>query len=232
MENNKLALIVFGPPGAGKGTQAGLLSEKLGLYHLEPSRIIENEIKGKGAQDFIVIKGKKYFYKDQERFWQTGALCDPPFVTYLIKERIRELFKTGENLITSGSPRTLYEGEEIIPLLKKLYGKENIKVILLKLSAEESIYRNSHRKICELMRHPVLHNKETIKLTICPLDGSKLQKRKGLDDPETIKIRLKEYQEKTLPVINYFKKEGLKIREVNGEQSVAEVFKDILRAIK
>ncbi len=113
-----------------------------------------------------------------------------------------------------------------------LAGLENIKVILLKLSAEESIYRNSHRKICELMRHPVLHNKETIKLTICPLDGSKLQKRKGLDDPETIKIRLKEYQEKTLPVINYFKKEGLKIREVNGEQSVAEVFKDILRAIK
>ena len=88
----------------------------------------------------------------------------------------------------TGSPRTLYEGKRIIPLLKKLYGTKNIKIILIKVSAEESIFRNSHRRICELMRHPILYTKETIKLTRCPLDGSKLIRRKGLDDPETIKV--------------------------------------------
>jgi len=53
-----------------------------------------------------------------------------------------------------------------------------------------------------------------------------------LDDPETIKVRLKEYEERTFPLIDYFKKEKIKVEQINGDQSVADVFKDILKAIK
>jgi len=56
------------------------------------------------------------------------------------------------------------------------------------------------------MRHSILFNDETKDLTICPLDGSKLVKREGLDDPKTIKVRLKEYAERTYPIFDYFEK--------------------------
>jgi len=82
------------------------------------------------------------------------------------------------------------------------------------------------------MRHPILYSKETKNLKVCCLDGSKLVKRKGLDDPETIKVRLKEYQERTFPLIEYFKEKRLKVRKVNGKGSVANVFSRVLKALK
>ena len=82
------------------------------------------------------------------------------------------------------------------------------------------------------MRHSILYTKETVKLKECPFDGSKLIRRED-NKPEVIKNKLKEYQERTLPPLtNYFRKEYLKIREINGEQSVANVFKDILKALR
>ncbi|MFQ6049925.1 MAG: adenylate kinase, partial [Candidatus Paceibacterales bacterium] len=69
-------------------------------------------------------------------------------------------------------------------------------------------------------------------LTKCPWDGSKLIRRKKLDDPETIKIRLKEYKERTLPLFDYFKKEKLKVKKINGSPPPATVFKNILKALK
>jgi len=132
----------------------------------------------------------------------------------------------------SGSPRTLYEGERLIPFLKKFYKRENIEVILLEQSAETSIFRNSHRRICRLMRHPILYTKETARLKKCPIDGSELMKRKGLDNPETIKVRLKEYRERTFPLIELFKKEKLRMKRINGEKPPADVFRDILKALK
>jgi adenylate kinase len=130
----------------------------------------------------------------------------------------------------SGSPRVVSEGKRLIPLLKKLYGPKNIAVIVLKLTPKETLWRNTHRRECELMTHSILYTKETEKLTKCPLDGSRLIFRKD-DKPEIIKTRLKEYKEKTLPVIKLFKKQGLKVKEINGEQSVADVFKDILKVL-
>ncbi|PIW91991.1 MAG: hypothetical protein COZ89_02135 [Candidatus Nealsonbacteria bacterium CG_4_8_14_3_um_filter_37_23] len=229
---DKQVVILFGPPGAGKGTQANLLAEKLSLYYLETSKILEERFRNSGERDFVKVGEKKYFLRDEKKLWETGILCSPPFVSFLIKDKINEIFKMGESLVLTGSPRTLYEGKEVTPFLEELYGKEKIKVILIKLSAKTSIFRNSHRRICELMRHPVIYNKETIHLTKCPLDGSKLLRRESLDEPEIIKVRLKEYKERTYPLIEYFKKRGLKVKEVSGSDSVAEVFKNVLEAIK
>ena len=132
----------------------------------------------------------------------------------------------------AGSPRTVHEGKTVMPFLEKLYGKGNIKIILIQVSAKESIFRNSHRRICELMRHPILYSKETKKLKFCPLDGSKLIRRKGLDDPKTIRIRLKEYREKTLPLVKYLEERKLKVKKINGEGSVSKIFERILKVLK
>jgi len=80
------------------------------------------------------------------------------------------------------------------------------------------------------MRHSILYTKETAKLKKCPFDGSKLVFRED-SDPKVIKSKLKEFKERTLPLIDYFKKERLKVKKVNGEQSVAAVFQNIFKAL-
>jgi len=229
---NPKVIIVMGPPGSGKGTQAELLAEKLNLYYLETSKFLEANIMKAKRGDYVTVGGKKYFLVKEKKNWETGKLVSPLLTTFWMENKIKTLAKENQNLILAGSPRTLYEGKEIIPLLKKLYGQKNIKIILLDISAKETILRNSHRRICELMRHPILYSKETIKLKKCPLDGSKLLKRKGLDKPETIKVRLKEYKERTFPLINYFKREGLKVKKINGSPPPADVFENILKVLK
>lgn len=225
-----LIIIVMGPPGSGKGTQAELLAEKFGFFQWETSSIIGGIIERAKKREFVEIEGKKYFFEKQRQIRQKGLLWDSRFIFYFTKKKIEELAKEGKGIIISGSPRTLTEGEKLIPLLKKLYGVRNIVVIVLKLTPEATLWRNSHRRECELATHSILYTKETRKLTKCPLDGSRLMRRKD-DSPKTIRIRLKEYKEKTFPLINYFKKQGLKVKEINGEHPVADVFKDILKVL-
>ena len=221
----------MGPPGSGKGTQADLLAERLNFFHLETSKILEEKFRG-NLKGSILIEGKKYSFLKEKKLWEEGKLCSPPFVTYLIIQKIKELKKAGKNLVLSGSPRTLYEAERVIPVLEKLYGKKNIKVFFLEISPKETIFRNSHRRICQLMRHPILYLKENEKLKRCPLDGSRLIKRGKLDKPETIKVRLKEYKERTFPVIEYLKKRKIKVEKINGSPPPAIVFEKILKKLK
>lgn len=234
----KQIVILFGPPGAGKGTQAELLSDKLKLYQFDTSKLLEEnfkkaeELSADSPERFVDVDGEKFDILNEKKIWLTGKLCTPAFVTHLIKEKVRGLAAQDYSIIFSGSPRTVYEASKEIPLFKELYGAENIKAFYIKISPEQTIFRNSHRRICELIRHSILFNKETEPLTVCPLDGSKLVKREGLDDPETIKVRIKEFQERTYPITDVFKKEGIKVTEINGEQTVSKVFEDISKNFK
>jgi adenylate kinase len=229
--NKQKVIIILGPPGSGKGTQAELLAEKFGLFQWETSSIIGRILEQGKKDEFVMIGGKKYYFEDQREIRRKGLLWDGNFIFYYTKKKIEELQKEGKGIIMSGSPRVVSEGEKLTPLLKKLYGAKNIVAIVLQLTAKETIWRNTHRKECGLATHSILYTKETTKLTKCPLDGSKLMSRKD-DNPEIIKTRLKEYEEKTLPVIKLFRKQGIKVNEINGEQPVADVFEDILKAIK
>jgi len=229
---NKQVTIIFGPPGAGKGTQAEILSGKTGYYHFESSKIIEFHIKNDEPGKVYEIEGQTYKIEDERERWETGLLNSPPLVVFWMVEKIKELAEEEKSIIFSGSPRTVYEAEKEIPLLKELYGIENIKFIMLEITPEVTIFRNSHRRICELVRHSILFGPETENLTKCPLDGSDLIKRKGLDDVETIKKRLEVFKEQTFPVVEIIEKQGLHLHKVNGEQSVADVHKDIFEALK
>jgi adenylate kinase len=226
---SKEVVVLLGPPGAGKGTQATLLSDKFDFYYFETSKILERRFNSAGEKDFINLQGEKYYFSQERKKWEEGALCSPAFVSHLVKKETEKLSQGNESLIFAGSPRTLYEGKEIMPLLVSLYGKNHIKIFLIEISPEESLARNSKRRICELMRHPILYNEETKHLTRCPLDGSKLVKREKLDNPSVIKVRWQEYQKKTLPLIKYFEENNFKLIRIEGKGSVSDVFKRILQ---
>jgi len=225
-----LVIIILGPPGSGKGTQAELLAEKLNLYHLETSEIIEKNLAAAKKGDFVKVGDKKYFLLEEKKLREAGKWMSPSLIAFWVKEKIKALAKEGKGIVFSGSPKTLYEAEEITPLIKRLYGVSNVKIILIEQKPEVSIWRNSHRRICELMRHSILFTKETAKLKLCPFDGSKLIFRED-SSPEIIKSKLKEFKERTLPIIDYFKKQDFEVKKINGEQSVADVFQDILKSI-
>lgn len=228
---SKKVIIIFGAPGAGKGTQSELLSEKLGYYHLESSKVLERCFKNDDPEKIYTADGKDYKVTDEITNWKTGVLTSPPFITALMMKEFKQLHEDGESFILSGSPRTVYEAEKEMPVLSELYGKENIRICMIEISAEVTVFRNTNRKICELMRHSILFNDETRKLKTCPLDGSKLVKRKGLDDPETIKVRLQEYKNRTYPLVKYYEKNGYDVKKINGEKAVAQVHQEILDKI-
>jgi len=228
----KQVIVLFGPPGAGKGTQAELLSEKTGYYHLESSNVIEHCFLVENPEKVFKIDGQTFKVADEKKRWETGLLNSPPFVVNLMVEKIKELAEEGKSIIFSGSFRTVYEAQIEVPLVKELYGENNVKFIWFDISPEITILRNSHRRICELVRHSILFSPETEKLSLCPLDGSKLVRRKKLDDPKVIEKRIKIYKEETFPSVKIFKKEGILVNKINGERSVADIHKDILKAIK
>jgi len=231
MAKNPLVIIVMGPPSSGKGTQAELLAEKFNLYHLETSEVIEQNLRNIKKGDFVRIAGKKYFLMEEKKKRESGELMSSLLIAFWVKNKIKEVGGEGKGLVTSGAFRTLPETKELVPILKKFYGKENIKVILLTLSDKEVIWRGTHRKTCELMRHPILFTKETERLKKCPFDGSRLLLRKD-DNPEVIRVRLDEYRKDTLPSIEYLKKAGFKVIKINGSPPPATIFKNILKALK
>ena len=117
--SNKLkAIIILGPPGSGKGTQSELLAEKTGLYHIETSEIIAKNLAGVKKNDFAHIDGKKYYLENEKTLREKGFLMSPPVIAFWIKNKVKETHRREWGVIFSGSPRTLYEGKHILPLLK------------------------------------------------------------------------------------------------------------------
>ncbi len=215
----KQVVIFIAPPGAGKGTQADLLADKLGFFHLESSKVIEDKFASASPDDAVI--------QQEIKNNRAGILNDPKLVSEWMKERIQEFSDKDKSIVFSGSPRTLYEAEELMPFLEKLYGKEHIKVFSINISDEESIRRNTARRMCKAKRHPIPDLPDFRDLTTCPQDGSELIHRED-DQPERIKVRHQEYKTRTAPVLTYLQDREYKILQIHGERGIKHIAEEIL----
>jgi adenylate kinase len=213
------AVVLIGPPGAGKDTQAALLSNELGLVQIKTSQVIEEKFALAPADDPVI--------QEQKNVKASGGLVDPKLVTAWFVERLGKVHAEGKGIITSGSPRTLPEAQEEIPLLRSLYGPDALKIIFIKVSKEESVKRNSSRRVCEKNSHPIPNFPEYQGLAACPQDGSAIITRQD-DTPETTAHRYEVYTELTEPIIDFFEEKGYNIITINGEASIEDVHRDIL----
>ncbi|MBI4117161.1 MAG: nucleoside monophosphate kinase [Parcubacteria group bacterium] len=215
-------IFLIGPPGSGKGTQAELLAKELGFYHFEISKVIEKNFKEADSSNKEISHQKEH--------WLAGELVHPELVARWFIEEVDSLKDKTKGFVFSGSGRTLKEAEEELDYLEKIYGKENIAAVEIKLSGEESVKRNSTRRICEKNRHPIPNFPEYADIKVCPEDGSEIITR-PLDRPEIIRERYQVYLRETMPVIENFRQNGYKVEEVSGEQPIEKVFVDIKNKI-
>ena len=222
----KLAVILYGPPGSGKGTQASLAADKLDLIHFDTGRYLRSYLYDPKNKKLAVVRRERKIY-------EAGRLTTPSFVTGIVMKGVRDIAKAGYGVVFSGSPRTLYEAERLAPFLAKLYGKTNVLVFRLIVSRETSLHRNSHRVLCECCNMTVLRTllPSLDHLRFCPFCGAKFKKRTD-DEPEIIKRRIREYEERTGPVLSYMKRHGYRLHEIKGETVPYKVHAEILRRIK
>ena len=211
-------IFLIGPPGSGKGTQAELLAKELGFYHFEISKVIEKNFKEADSNDKEL--------NHQKEHWISGELVHPELVAGWFIKEVDSLKDGKSGFVFSGSGRNLREIEEELGYLEKIYGKENIVAVEIKLSEEKSVKRNSARRICKKNRHPIPNFPEYANIKVCPEDGSEITTR-PLDKPEIIKERYQVYLKETQPVVDYFRRSGYRVEEVNGEQPIDKVFEDI-----
>lgn len=222
----KKTIIIYGPPGSGKGTQAELLARKFPLIHFDTGRYIESVIRAPGAINDPVIKREK-------KNFDTGILCTPSWVLKIIRDAVKRIGGAGYGIVFSGSPRTLFEAfgdtknQGEIELFKKIFGKKHIHVIRLNVRESSSLKRNSARLVCSVCGLPIL---ATSKNKTCSLCGGAFRKR-SLDTPDVIKVRFREYRNRTYPILDKMKKIGFKITEIDGEKPPYKVHEEILKKL-
>ncbi len=110
----KIVVVIFGSPGSGKSTQAEFIAKHFGLIHFNTGKFLESVVFDPNRQKEKIIQ------KEKENFI-TGKLLTPSFVVKEISNQIKKIAKAGIGVVFSGSPRTLYEAQKLIPLLKKFY---------------------------------------------------------------------------------------------------------------
>ena len=219
---SKQVIILIGPPGSGKDTQALRLEEEYGMAQVPSSKIIRAKF-AENPDDPVIQQEKVKF--------DTGLLNTPVLVAEWIMEFVRPLAAKGQGLVFSGSPRTPHEAEVEFPELLKLYGERNVRVILVLLSEGDARSRIAVRRFCKANKHPIPNTPEFAKLTTCPKDGSPLERR-ALDDASLQDTRFKEYQQLTEPCLKIAEKFGVRIFPIDGRKPIEEIHHDIVDIIE
>ena len=210
-------IILMGRSGCGKGTQAKLLIEEFGFDYLSSGKLLRDETK---KNDFSGKKLKKVMEK--------GELVPAPVMFRFWAEKIAEIRKqiNKKGLILDGNPRALLEAK-LMDGIFDWFEWKNIKVILLDIPDKEAFNRLTKRRICQECGRQIPWIGEFKKLKKCDKCGGELMTRFD-DKPEAIKTRLDFYKKDVQPAVDYYKKQGKVIR-VSGEQSIEDVYQDILK---
>lgn len=214
-------IVLLGPPGAGKGTQAKMIIQKYSIPHISTGDIFRKNISegtplGKKAKEYI----------DQ------GLLVPDELTIDIVNDRLQQN-DCKEGFLLDGFPRTVFQAEALDSFLKNI-GKEVQIGLLIEVPRENILNRMTGRRMCRNCgaSYHVTFNPTKVEGK-CDLCGSDVVQRKD-DTEDTVKERLNVYDKQTQPLIDYYTKYG-KLKEVDGTQDISKVFddvKDILRSFE
>lgn len=211
-------VVLFGPPGAGKGTQARRLAQALGVPHISSGDLFRYHI---GAGTELGQLAKEYL--------DNGMLVPDDVTVEMIDNRLNEPeFRQGA--ILDGFPRTVAQAEALEGLLTKRGATLGI-VADIRVRPETLVRRLSGRWTCRAEGH-IYHNETHPPKTpgICDIDGSPLAQRAD-DRPETVGRRIQVYLDQTAPLEQYFRARGL-LFEIDGEQPADQVTQSLMDEVE
>lgn len=220
MKGRKLNFILIGRSGSGKGTQAKLLNKHFGgnLFHVVTGDLFRH-----------LAKQKTDTSKRIAEILIEGGLPFDDLATTLWMYQIAHNLKEDQGLICDGFPRRVKEAENLDRFLEFLKRKQDVRVLLIDVSEKEAFDRLTKRRACKKCGRLIPWVGEFKKLKVCEC-GGKLYYRTD-DKPKAIKGRMEYFKKSVVPTIDYYKKQKRLIR-IDGEQSIEDVFKDILKAIE
>lgn len=211
-------IVLLGPPGAGKGTQAQIISKTLNLAHISSGDIFRENLKNQTELGELA-KG----------FMNRGELVPDDVTIAMIRERL-ERPDCAWGALLDGFPRTPAQAEALASMLAD-WDQEVHSVPYISVPAEVLVERLSGRwtcPVCGLVYHEKYN--PPVKEGICDADGAELIQRED-DQSETVKRRINVYLEQTSPLIDHYRKEGLLV-EIDGTQPIEQVTEDILVALE
>jgi adenylate kinase len=207
-------LILLGPPGAGKGTQAEAITEKRGLVQLSTGEMLRR-----------AVKAGTPIGREASAIMEAGGLVPDKIVIQIIAERIAAS-DCAKGFILDGFPRTLKQAAALDVLLASL-GKQIDAVIEIKVDDKVLIDRISGRYMCANCGASYHDTNCKPKVEgVCDRCGSKAFVRRADDNVETVKNRLMAYYRETAPLIGYYFAKG-KLRTVDGMAAISEVSRQV-----
>lgn len=212
-----MRIILLGPPGAGKGTQAKSIAGKYNIPHISTGDIFRKNIKEKTP---LGIKAKEYIDK--------GELVPDEVTVAIVEDRIKQ-GDCVSGFLLDGFPRTVNQADSLAKALD-IMGSKLDSVINIDVPAQALIERLTGRRVClscgasfHIIFNPPLKD------GICDACGSKLIQRED-DSEATVRNRLEVYNNQTAPLIDYYKKIGI-LQTIDGEQDIDKVFEDIVNIL-
>jgi len=211
-------IIMLGAPGAGKGTQADILSQEAGLPHIASGDLFRQALEEKTE---VGLLAKSYMDK--------GELVPDEITIKMILERIKQP-NCASGCLFDGFPRTLHQAKALDKALGK-QGKSIDKAIYIAVPNDELVKRLSGRWLCRACQTPYHIISSPPKTPgKCDRCGGELYQRSD-DREETVKGRLSIFFAQTVPILDYYEKQGKLIR-VNGNQGIQGVAREIIAALK
>jgi adenylate kinase len=203
-------LVFLGPPGAGKGTQAKLLSQRMGFLHLSTGDLLREAVKN---QTPLGRKAKEYMDR--------GELVPDELIVQLIEETLP---KDG-NVILDGFPRTVNQALALEEMLK-VKGEKISKVLFFDVPDEVIIDRLSGRRVCSKCGavYHVKYNPPKVE-GVCDLCGGTLVQRND-DKEEVVRKRLEVYRKQTQPLVEFYQERGI-IYKLDAGKGVEELFEEV-----
>ncbi len=213
-----LRLVLFGPPGAGKGTQAHLLRDELNLAHISSGDLFRNNLNNKTP---LGLKAAEYMNQ--------GQLVPDEVTIDIVLDKVLSL-NSAEGFILDGFPRNRNQAEVLEKALTQR--SRNIdKVVHIDVSQEELVRRLGGRYICRDCQAP--HNinamDSTQKDPKCEQCGGELYQRED-DRSEAVQRRIQVYNDETVPVLDFYRERDL-LLDVSGLNTVVNVYQDVLSGL-